>query len=87
MTTSNKTSLNRSVLSIHAKPETREKLDTLSKATSRTRSALANEAIEQYIENQEWLISEIEKGVVEADKGNLIPDSEVEKWLSSKGIT
>lgn len=76
---------NRAVLSVHTSPETRQKLDALARATNRTKSALANEALEQYVSHQEWLINEIEKGVAAADRGELIDDAEVEAWFRSIG--
>jgi predicted transcriptional regulator len=76
---------NRAVLSVNTKPETRDKLEALARATRRTKSALANEALEQYVAHQEWLIREIEKGVSAADRGELIDDERVEAWFRSIG--
>jgi predicted transcriptional regulator len=75
----------RAVLSVHTTPETREKLEALARATSRTKSALANEALEQYVAHQEWLIREIERGVSAADRGELIEDQDMEAWFRSVG--
>jgi len=80
------TMANRAVLSVHTKPETRDKLDALARATNRTKSSLANEAIEQYVAHQDWLITEIHKGIAAADRGELVPDSEVESWFQSIGV-
>ena len=77
---------NRAVLSVHTKPETRDKLDILAHATKRTKSALANEAIEQYVAHQDWLITEIQKGIAAADRGELVAESEVNNWLESIGV-
>lgn len=77
---------NRAVLSVHTKPETRDKLDAIARATNRTKSSLANEAIEQYVAHQEWLVTEIQKGIAAADRGELVPDSEVENWFQSIGV-
>ena len=87
MTTKSKgAAKNRAVLSVHTKPETREKLDTLARASNRTKSALANEAIEQYVAHQDWLISEISRGIEAADHDKLVADSEIEDWLRSVGV-
>ncbi len=77
---------NRAVLSVHTKPETRDRLDAIARATNRTRSSLANEAIEQYVAHQDWLVTEIQKGLAAADRGELVPDSEVENWFQSIGV-
>jgi RHH-type transcriptional regulator, rel operon repressor / antitoxin RelB len=85
MTTKAKTpkTATRAVLSVHAKPETREKLDALARATNKTRSALVHEALEQYLAHQEWLTAEIKKGVSSADRGELVSDSTVAEWFST----
>jgi len=77
---------NRAVLSVHTKPETRDKLDAIARATNRTKSSLANEAIEQYVAHQDWLVTEIQKGIAAADRGELVSDNEVENWFQSIGI-
>ncbi len=77
---------NRAVLSVHTKLETRDKLDAIARATNRTKSSLANEAIEQYVAHQEWLVTEIQKGIAAADRGELVSDSEVENWFQSIGV-
>lgn len=76
----------RAVLSVHTKPETKRRLEALSRATNRTKSSLANEALEQYVSHQEWLIREIEKGVAAADAGELVDDADVEAWFRSIGV-
>ena len=75
----------RAVLSVHTKPETKDKLEALARATNRTKSALANEALEQYVSHQEWLIQEIERGIAAADRGELVEDEEIEAWFRSIG--
>ena len=77
----------RAVLSVHTRPETKRKLEALARATKRTKSALANEALEQYVSHQEWLIRELERGVAAADAGELVEDAEVEAWFRSIGAT
>ena len=54
-------------LTIRVDPETKQRLEQLAKATDRTRSYLAAEAIRQYVELNEWQIQEIKQAVVEAD--------------------
>jgi len=77
---------NRAVLSVHTKSETRDKLELLAQASNRSKSSLANEAIEQYITHQEWLVQEIQKGVDAADRGDMVPSGEVENWFRSVGV-
>jgi RHH-type rel operon transcriptional repressor/antitoxin RelB len=61
--------------------ETRKRLDRLSKATDRSRAALAAEAVRQFVELNEWQITAIEEGVREADRGQFIDHAKLKaKW-------
>ena len=59
----------RCVLSVSTKPEIRERLDRLAKETRRSKSFLANEAIERYLEAEERFVASIKQGIAEADAG------------------
>ena len=59
----------RSVISVHTKPETSDRLDRLAKAMRRSKSFLANEAIERYLASEEHFIDSIRQGIAEADAG------------------
>ncbi|MFA6011013.1 MAG: ribbon-helix-helix domain-containing protein [Desulfobacteraceae bacterium] len=59
-----------------------QKLDLLSKATSRSRSFLVSEAIIAYIEDQIWQIDAIKKGLDQADKGDYASDKEVDDFFA-----
>jgi predicted transcriptional regulator len=48
------------------------KLDKLAAATRRSRSFLAAEAIPEYVELNAWQIEEIQKGLMEAERGELL---------------
>ena len=63
-----------------------KKLEKLSKATNRSKSFLAAEAINKYIDEQSWQIEAISKAIKEADKGNFATDKEVKKYFSKWGI-
>lgn len=64
------------------------KLEALSRATERSKSYLAAEAIAAYIELNEWQIAEIKAGIAELDRGDVLSDEEVDelyKRLSRRG--
>jgi len=67
------------VLTLRLEPQLRKKLDTLAKATQRSRSFLAAEAIKEYVAINEWQISEIKKAIGEADRGEFATDDEMER--------
>lgn len=61
--------------------ETEAFLEELSKATGKTKTLIAVEAIERYLELEAWQIKAIQKGVQSADCSELIPIEEIEsEW-------
>ncbi|MBK9442860.1 MAG: CopG family transcriptional regulator [Comamonadaceae bacterium] len=62
-------------------------LEQLAAATQRNKSFLAAEAIAQFVESNEWQISEIQAALKEADAGDYASDQEVSavaaKWMAS----
>ncbi|MDP3678694.1 MAG: CopG family ribbon-helix-helix protein [Methylotenera sp.] len=62
----------------------KDKLEKLAASTHRSRSFLAAEAIKAYVDSNEWQISEIHKGLQEADAGDFATEAEVkavfDKW-------
>jgi len=68
-----------SVLTLRLDSKLKKQLDKLSKATSRTRSFLAAEAVREYVTLNEWQIEEIRKGLAEAERGDFAGDKDVEK--------
>ncbi len=65
------------VLTVRLNQDTKEKLEQLANATHRTKSFLAVEAINRYLEIEAWQIAEIEQALVEADKADFASDDEV----------
>jgi len=59
-------------------------LDKLAKATGRSRTFLAQDALRQYLEEQAWQVAEIKQAIKEADAGEFATDAEVKavraKW-------
>jgi predicted transcriptional regulator len=74
---------NDTVISVRTSKSTGDRLSQLAKATERSRSALVGEALEQYVSHQEWLATEIKRGVDAAERGELIEDISVVTWISS----
>jgi len=71
-----------SVLTLRLDPKLKKQLDRLSKATNRSRSFVAAEAIREYVELNNWQIAETLKGLAEADRGEFATDKEVERALT-----
>jgi RHH-type rel operon transcriptional repressor/antitoxin RelB len=65
------------VLTVRLNHDTKQKLEQLANATHRTKSFLAVEAINRYLEIEAWQIAEIEQALVEADKADFASEDEV----------
>jgi predicted transcriptional regulator len=70
-----------SVLTLRLDPKLKEQLDRLSKATSRSRSFVAAEAIREYVALNNWQIEEIKTAIAEADHGDFASDKDVGRVL------
>ena len=73
------------LFSFRVKSELKEKLDSLAEATQRSKSFLATEALERYIELESWQVAHIKKGIKQADEGLAVPGENVDRWLASWG--
>lgn len=64
----------------------KQRLDSLSKATQRTKSFLAAEAIREFVDLNEWQIGEIEEAVAEADREEFASEKQVTRVLGKWGV-
>jgi RHH-type rel operon transcriptional repressor/antitoxin RelB len=71
-------------MTIRLEHELKIRLDKLSKATHRSKSFLAAEAVREFIELNEWQIQELKDAIKEADVNDFASDQEVDevfnKW-------
>jgi RHH-type transcriptional regulator, rel operon repressor / antitoxin RelB len=64
---------------------TKERLERLAKSTGRSRSFLAAEAINQYLEVNEWQVAGIKQAIASLDRGEGIAHEQVKDWVTSWG--
>ncbi|MFC4250397.1 CopG family ribbon-helix-helix protein [Sinimarinibacterium flocculans] len=69
-------------MTIRLEDDTKDRLDKLAEATQRSRSFLAAEAIREYVELNEWQVSEIRTAIGEADRGAFAADDEVKRFFA-----
>ena len=62
----------------------RDRLEGLATATKRSKSALAAQAIEGFVELKEWQIEGIKKAVSSLDRGEGVPHEDVDAWVASR---
>jgi predicted transcriptional regulator len=68
-----------SVLTLTVSAKTKNLLEKLAEDTDRSESMLAVEAIERYLEVEDWRVKEIKQAIVEADAGDFVSEKELEK--------
>lgn len=73
-----------SVMSLRLPEDMADTLANLAKATGRSKSFLAVDALREYLAREAWQIEEIQKALKEADAGDFATTAEVsavaEKW-------
>lgn len=76
-----------SVMSLRLPDEMADTLAILAKATGRSKSFLAVDALREYLAREAWQITEIQRAVEEADAGDFATEEEVlavmEKWTTN----
>ena len=60
-------------------------IEELARATARTKSFLAIDALTTYVQNESWQIRDIHDGIKEADAGEFATDREVQAVFAKYG--
>ena len=58
-------------------PDVQAKLSRIAAARGRDAEGLAREAIERFVDYDEWFINEVEKGLAQIDRGEVVTHEEV----------
>jgi predicted transcriptional regulator len=69
-------------ISFRMRAEAVKTLDALAATMDRDRTHLLNEAVERYLELNEYHIKLIEKGLRAAERGDFVPDAEMKKLIA-----
>ena len=72
-------------VSVRINPAIKKRLEKLAKSTGRSRSFLAAEAINEYLDLNEWQVAGIQKAMASLDRGKGVPHERVKEWVSSWG--
>jgi RHH-type transcriptional regulator, rel operon repressor / antitoxin RelB len=74
----------RTAATVSIRPDLVAELDKLADATGRSRSALAEEALAEYLDVQRWQIEGIEQAIRDADAGEPgVAHAKVVTWVRS----
>ncbi|MGB6536025.1 MAG: CopG family ribbon-helix-helix protein [Xanthobacteraceae bacterium] len=61
----------------------KRRLDKLARSTGRTRSFLAAEALNGYLDVNEWQVAGIRRAIASLGRGEGVPHKEVKDWINS----
>ncbi len=70
---------------VRIEPGVKKRLEKLAKSTGRSRSYLAAEALNEYLDVNEWQVEGVKKAVASLDRGAGIPHEDVKEWVNSWG--
>jgi RHH-type rel operon transcriptional repressor/antitoxin RelB len=77
-------------MELHLSPEKEALLQQIANRTGRPKSDLLEEAVDRFLDYDTWFIREVEKGLAEANRGELIDHEEViariEKRIQAKQV-
>jgi predicted transcriptional regulator len=66
---------------------TLKRLDGIARAMSRSRAWVLNQAIERYLDYEEWFVSAVSDGLKEADQGDVLEHAAVtRKWERKRAV-
>jgi predicted transcriptional regulator len=72
-----------STFTVRVDTAAKKRLEKLAKNTGRSRSFLAAEAINEYLDINEWQVAGIKAAIESADRGELVPHDQVKAWVNS----
>jgi RHH-type rel operon transcriptional repressor/antitoxin RelB len=75
---------NSALVTVRVKPDVAARLEKLAESMERSKSYLAAEAIEEYLEIHEWQVQAIQEGIAAADRGETISFDEIKKQWEKK---
>ncbi len=72
------------LISVRVENDLAKRLERLAKATDRSKSYLAAQAIEEYVALQEWQVQAIQEGIAAAKRGEVVnhdkASAELKRW-------
>lgn len=71
-------------MEINLNPDLQAKLTRLAAQRGRDTQAIVQEAIERFVDYDEWFLREVEKGLASTDRGEFIEHEEIGKLLAKR---
>jgi RHH-type transcriptional regulator, rel operon repressor / antitoxin RelB len=70
---------------VRVEPNIKKRLEKLAKSTGRSRSFLAAQALNAYLDVNEWQVAGIKRAIASLDRGVGISHEDVQDWVDSWG--
>jgi predicted transcriptional regulator len=70
---------------VRVETDVKKRLERLAKSTGRSRSFLAAEALNDYLDVNEWQVAGVRKAMDSLDRGHGVPHEQVQAWVNSWG--
>ena len=77
--------MSNAIFTVRLPDDLKAQLESLAKATNRSKSYLATKAIADYLQRNSWQVTELQQAVAEADEGEFVSEAAVDAWLDSWG--
>jgi len=71
-------------MEVRLNPDVQARLSRIAAARGSDAERLAREAIERFVDYDEWFIGEVEKGIASADRGELLSHEEMGARLEKR---
>jgi RHH-type rel operon transcriptional repressor/antitoxin RelB len=68
---------------VRVETDVKKRLEKLAKSTGRSRSFLAAEALNEYLDVNEWQVAGVRKAMGSLDRGEGVPNEQVKAWVNS----
>jgi RHH-type transcriptional regulator, rel operon repressor / antitoxin RelB len=72
-------------LTVRVDAAAKKRLEKLARSTGRSRCFLAAEAINAYLDVNEWQVAGIKQAISSLDRGEGIPHEQLKDWVTSWG--
>jgi predicted transcriptional regulator len=65
-------------------PELEQKINRIAAEQGRDSASLVREAVERFMDYDEWFLREVEKGIAAADRGEFVEHDEIGRLIETR---
>jgi predicted transcriptional regulator len=70
---------------VRLESDVKKRLEKLARSTGRTRSFLAAQALNDYLDLNEWQVAGVKRAIASLDRGDSVAHNDVKDWVGSWG--